>query len=75
MAIAGVRTESNITIEAVTLKTGLVWLMQDGTAKGQSSDLAAGLPTAYLGKALVADGDRTGKRSPRVALNQRQALP
>jgi len=53
MAIAGVRTELDVSIEATTLKTGLVWWMEDGTAKGQSSDLAAGLATAYLGKALV----------------------
>jgi len=75
MAIAGVRTELNVTIEATTLETGLVWWMEDGTAKGQSSELAAGLPTTYLGKALGADGDRAGKRTPRVAKNGRQALP
>ncbi len=75
MAIAGVRTELDVSIEATTLKTGLVWWMEDGTTKGQSSDLAAGLPTTYLGKALEADGDRAGKRTPRVAKNGRQALP
>ncbi len=75
MAITGVRTELDVSIEATTLKTGLVWWMEDGTAKGHSSDLAAGLPTAYLGKALDAAGDRTGKRTPRVALNQKQAAP
>jgi len=75
MAIAGVRTELNVSIEATTLKTGLVWWMENGTAKGQSSDLAAGLPTTYLGKALDADGDKAGKRTPRVAKNDRQALP
>ncbi len=75
MAIAGVRTELDVSIEATTLKTGLVWWMEDGTSKGQSSDLAAGLPTAYLGKSLDADGNRAGKRTPRVAKNDRQALP
>ena len=75
MAIAGVRTELDVSIEATTLKTGLVWWMQDETIKGQSSDLAAGLPTDYLGKALGADGDRAGKRTPRVAKNDRQVLP
>jgi hypothetical protein len=75
MAIAGIRTELDVSIEATTLKTGLVWWMEDGTTKGQSSDLAAGLPTTYLGQALGDDGDRAGKRTPRVAKNDRQALP
>ena len=75
MAIAGVRTELDVSIEATTLKTGLVWWMENGTIKGQSNELAAGLSTTYLGKALGADGDRVGKRTPRVALNQRQVLP
>ena len=43
MAIAGVRTELNVSIEATTLKTGLVWWMDNGTIKGQSNELAAGL--------------------------------
>lgn len=75
MAIAGVRTELNVTIEATTLETGLVWWMDNGTVKGQSNELAAGLSTTYLGKALGADGSRTGKRTPRVAKNARQVLP
>ncbi|MCP4789331.1 MAG: hypothetical protein GY881_03740 [Gammaproteobacteria bacterium] len=75
MTIAGVRTEFDVSIQATTLKTDLAWWMEVGTAKGQSSDLAAGLPTTYLGKALEADGDRAGKRTPRVAKNGRQALP
>ena len=75
MAITGVRTELNVTIEATTLETGLVWWMDNGTVKGQSNELAAGLSTTYLGKALDADGDRAGKRTPRVAKNDRQALP
>jgi hypothetical protein len=75
MAIAGVRTELNVTIEATTLETGLVWWMDNGTVKGQSNELAAGLSTTYLGKALEADGNRAGKRTPRVAKNARQVLP
>jgi hypothetical protein len=75
MAIAGVRTELNVSIEATTLKTGLVWWMDNGTIKGQSNELAAGLSTTYLGKALETDGNKAGKRTPRVAKNDRQVLP
>lgn len=75
MAITGVRTELNVSIEATTLKTGLVWWMDNGTIKGQSNELAADLSTTYLGKALEADGNKAGKRTPRVAKNARQALP
>ena len=75
MAITGVRTELNVSIEATSLETGLGWWMDNGTVKGQSNELAAGLSTTYLGKALEADGNKAGKRTPRVAKNARQALP
>ena len=49
--------------------------MDNGTIKGLSNELAADLSTTYLGKALEADGNKAGKRTPRVAKNARQALP
>jgi hypothetical protein len=50
MAIVGVTTGLDITIEATTLKTGLIWFMNDGVADGESSVLTPSNATSYLGK-------------------------
>jgi len=69
MAIVGVKTGLDVTIQATTLKTNLVWFMDNGTAKGQSSDLGAGSATAYLGKSLNFIGNQAASREIRVAAN------
>ena len=69
MAIIGVKTGLDTTIEAVTLKTGLIWYMDNGTIKGQSSDLGVSSSTAYLGKALNFIGNQAASREIRVAAN------
>lgn len=69
MAIVGVTTGLDVTIEATTLKTGLIWYMDNGTTKGQSSDLNPGSATSYLGKALNFIGNKAASREIRVAAN------
>lgn len=69
MAIVGVKTGLNTTIEATTMKTGLIWYMDDGKTKGQSSDFAFGSAMAYLGKALNSIGNKAAARQIRVASN------
>ncbi len=71
MAIVGVKTGLTTTIQATTLKTGLVWWMDNGTNKGQSSDLPLGTATNYLGKALNFIGNQAAAREIRVAANGR----
>lgn len=72
MAIVGVTTGLDVTIQATTLKTNLTWVMEDATAKGTSATLANSAATAYLGKSLDAAGSRVNGRIPRVALNDNQ---
>ena len=72
MAIVGVKTGLDVTIQATTLKTNLIWVMEDATAKGTSATLANSAATDYLGKSLLATGARAGARLPRVALNDNQ---
>lgn len=69
MAIVGVTTGLDVTIQATTLKTNLIWYMDNGTVKGQSSDLAPGTATNYLGKALNFIGNKGASREIRVAFN------
>ena len=69
MAIIGVRTELDTTIQATTLETGLAWYMDNGTVKGMSNELAPGSATAYLGKALNFIGNKAASREIRVASN------
>ena len=76
MAIVGVRTELDVTVEANTdLKTGLVWYMDNGTSKGQSNELPAGSATSYLGKALNFIGNKAAERELKTAFNDNQAAP
>jgi hypothetical protein len=72
MAIVGITTGLDVTIQATTLKTNLIWVMEDATAKGTSSTLANSAATDYLGKSLLSTGARVGARVPRVALNDNQ---
>jgi len=69
MAIVGVTTGLDISIEATTLKTGLTWYMNNGVANGESSVLAPSNATSFLGKSLNATGDRAAVRSIKVAAN------
>ena len=72
MAITGVRTELDVTIEAVTggTSTGLAWYMDNGTAKGMSNELSTGSATSYLGKSLNFIGNKAAAREIKVASNQ-----
>ncbi len=77
MAIIGVRTELDVTIEATAsgTKTGLAWYMDNGTAKGMSNELAPGTATAYLGKSLNFIGNKAASRELKTAFNNNQAAP
>jgi hypothetical protein len=69
MAIIGVKTTLKATAVAKTggIKTGLVWWMDRGTDKGQSSDLLPGVYSTFLGKSLGAAGDSSLARAIPVA--------
>lgn len=72
MAIVGVKTGLDITIQAVTLKTNLIWWMFDGTDKAPSNTITPGTAPFALGKALAPDGDRVAVRRIHMALNANQ---
>ena len=75
MAIVGVTTGLDVTIQATTLKTNLTWVMEDSSGKGTSATLVNSAATDYLGKSLLSTGDIDGARVPRVALNANQLAP
>jgi len=77
MAIVGVTTGLDVTIEAVLTgtKTGLIWYMDNGTTQGPSNDLPLGTATAYLGKSLNFVGNKAAGRELKMAFNDIQAAP
>lgn len=70
MAIVSVRN-SSIQESQVRVKTGLIWLLNNGTVTAESNKLVSQSANATLGRTLDAAGSRVAQRELTMAINTR----